>query len=149
MTTIIIGLFPTQKDAKSLAADLESKGFQNEDYIVYLNKNEEEKANYWDRLFGGRTPQFNTNATDNLIASVAIKNEQQLAIAKEIFENHNIVHTYEFDDITIVEAQSLDYLKTKVALRAKAEVYSSNLKSKNSARKMHNDLSGSFSFDLY
>lgn len=30
MTTIIIGLFPTQKEAKNLAADLEQANFLNE-----------------------------------------------------------------------------------------------------------------------
>lgn len=146
MTTIIIGLFPTQKDAKNLAADLENFGFQNEDYIVYLNKVEEEKITFWDTLFGGRTPQFNTQETDKLIASVAIKNEEQLRFAKEIFGNHSVVHTYEFDDVTIVDAQSLDYLKTKVALRAKSQVYASALSNKNTAQKMHADLSGQVSF---
>lgn len=147
MTTIIIGLFPTQKEAKNLAADLENFGFQNEDYIVYINKKEEQKVTFWDTLFGGRTPQFNTQDTDKLIASVAIKNEEQLRIAKEIFENHAVVHTYEFDDVTIVDAQSLDYLKTKVALRAKSEVYASELASRNTAQKMHADLSGQVSFN--
>lgn len=40
MTTIIIGLFPTQKEAKNLAADLELNGFRIQDYIIYLNKPE-------------------------------------------------------------------------------------------------------------
>lgn len=148
MTTIIIGLFPTQKEAKNLAADLENGGFKNEDYIVYLNKKEEQKATFWETLFGGRTPQFNTQETDTLIASVSIKSEEQLAIAKQIFEKYSVVHTYEFDDITIVEAQSLDYLRTKVALRAKSEVYSSMIK-KNTAQNIHSEVSGEFSFDLY
>ena len=146
MTTIIIGLFPTQKDAKNLAADLENFGFQNEDYIVYLNKIEEEKETFWDKLFGGRTPQFNTKELDKLIASVSIKNEEQLRIAKDIFADHSVVHTYEFDDVTIVDAQSLDYLKTKVALRAKSEVYASELANRNTAQKLHADLSGQVSF---
>lgn len=124
MTTIIIGLFPTQKDAKKLAQNLENSGFRNEDYIVYLNQKGEEKPNFWDRLFGGRTPQFNTNETDKLIASVAIKNEKQLAIAKEIFTDHAAVHIYELSNVDIEEAKSLDYLKKIVSTRAKAEVYS-------------------------
>ncbi len=146
MTTILIGLFPTQKEAKNLAADLENFGFQNEDYIVYINNKEEQKVTFWDTLFGGRTPQFNTQVTDKLIASVAIKNEEQLIIAKDIFANHAVVHRYEFDDVTILDAQSLDYLKTKVALRAKSEVYASELSNRNTAQKLHADLSGQVTF---
>ncbi len=137
MTTILIGLFPTQKEAKKLATDLELAGFKNEDYIIYINQVEEQKENFWNRIFGGRTPQINTNDIDKLIASVSIKNEEQLLAAKEVFTTHSMVHLYEFDDISLKEAQSLDYLKTKVALRAKSEVYSSSLKHKDSAQKMH------------
>lgn len=144
MTTIIIGLFPTQKDAKNLAVDLEKVGFQNEDYIIYVNQKEEEKLNFWETLFGGRTPQININETDKLIASVSIKNEEQLRLTKEIFANHATVHTYEFDDVTINEAKSLDYLKTKVALRAKSAVYSSKASNIVSVRKMHADLTTEF-----
>ena len=146
MTTIIIGLFPTQDDAKDLASDLENFGFYNEDYIVYLNKAEEQKTAFWKTLFGGRTPQFNTKATDKLIASVSIKNEEQLNIAKQIFANFNVVQTYEFDDITILEAQSLDYLKAKVALRAKSEVYTSMISNKNAAQKMHSGSKSEYAF---
>lgn len=146
MTTIIIGLFPTQKDAKNLAADLELNGFRVQDYILYLTKPEYKEQNFWERLFGERTPQINTNETDKLIASVSIDNEQQLEIAKDIFAEHSVEHTYEFDDVTIVEAQNLDYLKTKVALRAKSEVYSTILKNKNAAQNMHKEVSGEFSF---
>lgn len=142
MTTIVIGLFPTQKDAKQLATDLENNGFVNEDYIVYLNKKEkEQKENFWNKLFGNRTPQFNTEELDKLIASVSIKSGAQLTIAKEIFTAHHAVHTYEFDDVSIIDAQSLDYLKAKVAVRAKVEVYASMAKNKTNARKMHADLS--------
>mgnify|MGYP000921920737 CR=1 FL=1 len=136
MTTIIIGLFPTQKEAKNLAADLELNGFRIQDYIIYLNKPEHKEQNFWEKLFGERTPQINTNENDKLIASVSIDNEEQLAIAKEIFVHHSVEHSYEFDDITIVEAQNLDYLKTKVALRAKSIVYNSEPKVKDVAKKL-------------
>ncbi|MBC7557328.1 MAG: hypothetical protein H7195_10245 [Chryseobacterium sp.] len=123
MTSIIIGLFPTQKDAKNLASDLETFGFANEDYIVYINRESEKEESFWERLFGGRTPKFIHNEMDRLITSVAIKNENQLKIAKEIFANHDAVHVYELSDIDINEAKSLDYLKKIVSTRAKAEVY--------------------------
>ena len=123
MTSIIIGLFPTQKDAKNLASDLETFGFANEDYIVYINRESEKEENFWERLFGSRTPKFIHNEMDRLITSVAIKNENQLKIAKEIFANHDAVHVYELSDIDINEAKSLDYLKKIVSTRAKAEVY--------------------------
>lgn len=137
MTTIIIGLFPTQKEAKNLATDLEKANFLNEDYIIYLNQVEEQKENFWNRLFGGRTPQINTNDIDKLIVSVSIKSQDQLDAAKKVFSENNAVHIYEFDDVTLKEAQSLDYLKTKVALRAKSEVYSSFMIKKDVAQKMH------------
>lgn len=137
MTTIIIGLFPNQNEAKILATDLESNGFRIQDYIVYITKSQDQKSNFWNKLFGERTPQINTNETDKLIASVSIDNEEQLETAKAIFAKHSVEHSYEFDDITIVEAQNLDYLKTKVALRAKTEVYNSEFKSKGAAQKMH------------
>ena len=136
MTTIIIGLFPTQKEAKNLAADLELNGFRIQDYIIYLNKPEHKEQNFWEKLFGERTPQINTNENDKFIATVSIDNEEQLAIAKEIFAHHSVEHSYEFDDITIVEAQNLDYLKTKVALRAKSIVYNSEPKVKDVAKKL-------------
>ena len=123
MTTIIIGLFPTQKDAKKLAADLENVGFANEDYIIYLNKETEHDKNIWERLFGGRTPKFIPNETDTLITSVEITSEEKLKVAKEIFANHDAIHIYELKDVNINEAASLDYLKKIVSTRAKAEVY--------------------------
>lgn len=123
MTTIIIGLFPTQKDAKNLAADLENFGFAHEDYIIYVNKETEHKKNLWDRLFGGRTPKFIPEEKNTLIASVEIKNEKQLEVAKEIFGNHSAIHIYELNDVNISDAESLDYLKKIVSTRAKAEVY--------------------------
>ncbi|MFC6268086.1 hypothetical protein [Frigoriflavimonas asaccharolytica] len=149
MTTIIIGLFPTQENAKNLAADLEKNGFRVQDYIVYLTKPEYKEQNFWEKLFGERTPQINTNETDKLIASVSIDNEQQLEIAKNIFAQHSVEHTYEFDDVTIVEAQNLDYLKAKVALRAKSEVYSTQLKNKKTAQNIHQGAGAEFSFDAF
>lgn len=148
MTSIIVGLFPTQKDAKNLAEELENAGFLNEDYIVYINTHEDQKANFWERLFGERQPQFNTGVMDKLIASVAIKNETELLAVKRIFKGYKAVHTYEFTDVTIKEAESLAYLQTKVALAAKSEVYASQLRNRNGAQKQHSEITGEFSFNL-
>lgn len=124
MSTVIIGLFPTQKEAKSLATDLENFGFANEDYIVYINKENAEKESFWHRLFGGRTPKFIPNEIDTLITSVSVNDEKQLETAKQIFANHKAIHIYELNDVNIEEAKSLDYLKKIVNTRAKAAVYS-------------------------
>ncbi|SFH86328.1 hypothetical protein [Halpernia frigidisoli] len=123
MSTIIIGLFPTQQDAKKLAADLENFGFANEDYIVYINEESKTEDTLWTRLFGGRTPKFIPNEKDALITSVSAKNENEVKAVKEIFSNHEAIHIYELNDVNIEEAKSLDYLKKIVNIRAKAEVY--------------------------
>lgn len=123
MTKIIIGLFSTQRNAKKLSADLEKFGFANEDYIIYVNKENQHKESFWERLFGGRTPKFIPAEMDKLITSVAIKNEKQLEMVKQIFASYNAVHIYELNDLDIEEAKSLDYLKKIVSIRAKAEVY--------------------------
>lgn len=125
MAFTIVGLFPSQENASKVSESLEKNGFKNSDYIVYLTQKntEENKPSIWQRLFGTKQENFINVEEDKLITSVAINNEIEFNKAKETFEKNGVVHIYEFQDMTLEEAKSLDYVKKIVELRAKSHIY--------------------------
>ncbi len=126
MNYTIVGLFPSQEDAKKVSESLEQSGIRNQDYIIYRTDREntpEQKQNFWERLFGTRNPQVANTEVDKLITSVAIHSEEELKNVKKSFSQNEVVKIYEFQDMTLEEAKDLNYIKKIVELRAKSHIY--------------------------
>lgn len=102
MSNILAGLFEPHSDYKKLEADLESSGFENSDYIVYLNEE---------------------NHYSPYIVSVAVK-ESQIDNAKNVFNQNTALKTYLFENMSLEEANYKD-IKNYINVRNKAEIHNS------------------------
>lgn len=126
MNYTIVGLFPSQEDAKKVSESLEQSGIRNQDYIIYRTDKEntiEQKRNFWEKLFGTKNPESIASENDKLITTVAIHNEEDLENVKKSFSQNEVVKIYEFQDMTLEEAKDLNYIKKIVELRAKSHIY--------------------------
>ena len=126
MNYTVVGLFPSQEDAKKVSESLEQSGIGNQDYIIYRTDKEtttEQKQNFWEKLFGTKNTENVTTEVDKLITSVAIHSEQDLENVKKSFSQNEVVKIYEFQDMTLEEAKDLNYVKKIVELRAKSHIY--------------------------
>ncbi|WP_027378491.1 hypothetical protein [Chryseobacterium daeguense] len=103
MSNILAGLFEHHSDYKKLEADLENFGFQNSDYIVYLND-----------------PVHNSK----YMASVAVNDHSQADDAKSIFSQNSVLKTYLFENMSIDQADYA-HLKRYIDARNKAEIHNS------------------------
>jgi hypothetical protein len=102
MSNILAGLFEHHSDYKKLETDLENSGFENSDYIVYLN--EEDNHSY--------------------IASVSVKDHEYVDIAKNIFTQNSVRKTYLFENMNIQDT-SYGNLKKYIDARNRAEIHNS------------------------
>lgn len=132
MASIITGLFKNQSQSKAIAQDLESKGFQDSDYIIYLHDekiSKEVKTSIWQSFFKDKTKLED----ESLVVSVKVKSPEQIEIVNEVFTKNNSIHQNYFENIKFRDAKSLNYLKRIVSLRAKSEIYNSpNMKHRES-----------------
>lgn len=103
MTKILTGVFERHSDYKRLENELETSGFENSDYIVYLT---EERNN------------------SQYMASVEIKDNEQAETAKNIFGQNSVLKTYLFENMSIDQA-SYSNLKKYIDVRSKAEIHNS------------------------
>lgn len=103
MSNILAGLFAHHSDYKKLEADLESSGFENSEYIVYLNA-EHNNSQY--------------------LASVAVKDNNQIDNAKNIFSQNAALKTYLFENMGIDQA-NYDNIKKFIKARNRAEIHNS------------------------
>ncbi|WP_449387747.1 hypothetical protein [Chryseobacterium lineare] len=101
MSNILAGLFEPHSDYKKLEADLESSGFQNSDYIVYLN--DENHSPY--------------------MVSVAVK-DHQIDSARNVFSQNTVLKTYLFENMDLKQANYTD-IKNYINVRNKAEIHNS------------------------
>ncbi|WBV56894.1 hypothetical protein PFY10_00375 [Chryseobacterium daecheongense] len=118
MTKILAGLFQSHSDYKKLETDLESSGFGDSDYIVYLN--EHQNSQY--------------------LASVAVKDTDQADNARNVFNKNAVVKTYLFENMGIEQA---DYhnIKRYIDARNKAEIHNSpDVKIKGSSNGMDSEV---------
>ncbi len=103
MSNILAGLFEHHSDYKKLEADLESSGFENSDYIVYLND-------------GDNHSQY--------MVSVAVKDNNQIDDAHDIFNKNTVLKTYHFENMGIEQANYMN-IKRFIDARNKAEIHNS------------------------
>ncbi|MDH6253300.1 lipopolysaccharide export LptBFGC system permease protein LptF [Chryseobacterium sp. H1D6B] len=103
MSNLLAGLFESHSDYKKLETDLENSGFGNSDYIVYIDDN---------------------SHNSQYMASVAVKDKDQIDNAKSIFGQNAVMKTYLFENMGIEQA---DYnnLKKYIDVQNKAEIHNS------------------------
>ena len=124
MASITTGLFKSQSQSKKISEDLENAGFKNSDYIMYLHDkpvSKEVKTSIWQSFFSDNTQLED----DSLVISVKIKEPKERETAAKIFLENDSIHQNYIENIKFKDAQSLQYLKRIVALRAKSSIQSS------------------------
>lgn len=102
MSNILAGLFEPHSDYKKLEADLEGSGFENSEYIVYLNED---------------------NHHSPYIVSVAVKGHQ-IDDAKNVFSRNTVMKTYLFENMNLEQA-NYSTLKNYISARNRAEIHNS------------------------
>lgn len=118
MSNILAGLFEHHSDYKKLETDLESSGFENSDYVVYLN--EEGDSQY--------------------MASVSVKDHEYADKAKNIFSQNSVKKTYLFENMNI-QNESYGSLKKYIDARNRAEIHNSlDVKIKGSTNGMDSEV---------
>lgn len=102
MSNILAGLFEPHSDYKKLEADLEGSGFENSEYIVYLNED---------------------NHHSPYIVSVAVKGHQ-IDNARNVFSRNTVMKTYLFENMNLEQANYIT-LKNYISARNRAEIHNS------------------------
>ena len=97
MCTIIAGYFAKENHYKTLENKLESAGFKDSDYTVYLN-----------------------DSSENYLVSVKTNDETEINTAKNIFSENNAIRNYQFEGID--SDTSYENLKALIKERSKAEI---------------------------
>ncbi|WP_415326733.1 hypothetical protein [Chryseobacterium sp. MMS23-Vi53] len=100
MSNILAGLFEHHSDYKKLEADLENSGFDNSDYIVYLND--------------GHHSQY--------LVSVAVKDGNQIDNARSVFSENTVLKTYLFENMGIEQANYMN-IKSFIDARNRADIH--------------------------
>lgn len=119
MSNILAGLFEHHSDYKKLEDDLENSGFQNSDYIIYINSE---------------------NHSTQYLASVAVKDSSQIERARSVFTQNEVHKTYLFENMSIEQA-SYDTIKKYIDARNRAEIHNSpDIKIKTSSDGMNSEV---------
>lgn len=122
MITTIVGLFPSREKSNDISLNLENSGFKNEDYIFYRDFKIKENIGFWKNIFHAK-PEIEAVNASKLIMSIQINNEEEKETALNIFRLSEVEKVYEFQNMSIEEAKSLDFIKKIVEIRAKSAVY--------------------------
>ncbi len=103
MSSILAGIFELHSDYKRLEQELETFGFKDSDYIVYLTENHHHSK---------------------YMASVEVKDNEQTKATQNIFHQNSVVKTYLFENMNIHQA-TYSNIKKYIDARSKAEIHSS------------------------
>lgn len=121
MATILTGLFESQKQAAEISEALETAGIKNEDFIVYLHEKsipKEVKTSVWRNFFGDKT----VLEEESLVVTVRVREAGERDIISAIFNDNNASQINTIDNVRFSQAQSLEYLRRIVRLRARAQI---------------------------
>lgn len=124
MASIITGLFKSQRQSSKISADLKNAGFKELDYILYLHQEnipKEIKTTIWQNFFKDHTKLED----DSFVVSVKVESDDAQNRVNQIFADNEVVHQNFIQNIRFKDAESLQYLKRIVSLRAKSLIYSS------------------------
>ena len=119
MSNILAGLFEHHNDYKKLEGDLEGSGFENADYIIYLN---------------------NETSNTQYLASVSVKDNGQTESARNIFSQNGVLKAYLFENMSPGEL-NYDTIKKYIDARSRAEIHNSpDIKIKTSSDGMNSEV---------
>ncbi len=100
MPSILTGLFKSPSQYKNLEQDLENSGFEAYQYVIYKNPgNEGEYA-----------------------ASVELDNDNQAVSAEEVFNKHNAIKKFVFQDMNIIDALDYESIEHQIRIRTNIEI---------------------------
>ncbi|MCJ7935580.1 MAG: hypothetical protein MUW56_18630 [Chryseobacterium sp.] len=119
MSHILAGLFEHHSDYKKLESDLENSGFENSDYIIYLNSD---------------------THNSQYLASVSVQDSSQTESARAVFTQNGVLKAYLFENMGIAET-NYDTIKKYIDARNKAEIHNSpDIKIKTSSDGMNSEV---------
>lgn len=101
MSNIIAGLFNQNVEYKVLEADLENAGFSSQDYLIYINDD---------------------NDRDHFMASVEVNNENAKNAVDEIFAQNDVTNSYEIENWNIQDAKNYDALREHINVISRTEI---------------------------
>lgn len=134
MASIITGLFKSQEQAKKISDDLMIAGIPEDQFIIYLHEkaiSKEVKTSIWQSFFQDNTKLQN----ESLVVSVKVDEDGKREIASNIFSKNGVIQENYIDNIKFKDAESLQFIKRIVSIRAKASIYSSpEIKHRNQGR---------------
>ncbi|MGH1516365.1 hypothetical protein [Chryseobacterium sp. JK1] len=118
MSNILAGLFEHHSDYKKLESDLENSGFANSDYVIYIND----------------------SGNSQYLASVTVKDNDQVENAKNIFHQNAALKAYLFEGMNVKET-NYDTIKKYIDARNRAEIHNSpDVKIKTSSDGMNSEV---------
>lgn len=124
MASIITGLFQSQSQAKKISNDFLIAGILEEQFIIYLHEraiSKEVKTNIWQSFF-----RDNTKLQDeSLVVSVKIDDKVTRELVSKIFSENNVLQENYIENIKFKDAESLNFIKRIVSIRARAAIFSS------------------------
>ncbi|ASE60597.1 hypothetical protein H3Z85_15810 [Chryseobacterium indologenes] len=119
MSNILAGLFEHHSDYKKLESDLENSGFEDSDYMIYLNNN---------------------SHNSQYLASVTVKDNSQIESARNIFIQNTALKTYLFEGMSMAET-NYDTIKKYIDARNRADIHNSpDIKIKTSSDGMNSEV---------
>ena len=140
MATIITGLFQNQSQSGKIAADLLEAGISEEQFIIYRHEypvSKEIKTSIWQSFFKDKTKL----GDESLVVSVKANELGDQEKVKKIFSVNDVIHQNCIHNIKFKHAESLQYLRRIVALRAKSEIYNSpQIRHRNSSPGMNSEV---------
>lgn len=101
MSNIIAGLFNQNVEYKVLEADLENAGFSSQDYLIYINDD---------------------NDKDHFMASVEVNNENAKNAVDGIFAQNDVTNSYEIENWNIQDAKNYDALREHINVISRTEI---------------------------
>lgn len=101
MSNIIAGLFNQNVEYKVLEADLENAGFSSQDYLIYINDD---------------------NDRDHFMASVEVNNENAKNAVDGIFAQNDVTNSYEIENWNIQDAKNYDALREHINVISRTEI---------------------------
>ena len=99
MSNIIAGLFNQNVEYKVLEADLENAGFSSQDYLIYINDD-----------------------NDHFMASVEVNNENAKNAVDGIFAQNDVTNSYEIENWNIQDAKNYDALREHINVISRTEI---------------------------
>lgn len=134
MASIITGLFQSQSQAKKISDELLISGIPEEQFIIYLHErtiSKEVKTSIWQSFFRDATKLQD----ESLVVSVKIDDKITRELVSKIFTDNNVIQENYIENIRFKDAESLNFIKRIVSIRARAAIFSSpEIKHRNQGR---------------